>query len=44
MRGAGWQVVMFDMRCYHASFNGAPNRRMCTVVYYANPKGEVQER
>eukprot|EP01051_Picozoa_sp_SAG22_P014636 SAG22_NODE_1806_length_3531_cov_2.206294_2_plen_117_part_00 len=24
-------VVMFDMRCFHASFNGRPNRRMCTV-------------
>lgn len=36
-------VVMFDMRCFHAAFNGSSNRRMCTVVYYNNPQGMAQE-
>lgn len=36
-------VVAFDMRCWHASSGGAAGRRMCTCVYYNNPKGEVEE-
>lgn len=36
-------VVAFDMRCWHASHGGVAGRRMCTCVYYNNPKGEVEE-
>ena len=32
-------VVAFDVRCWHASWGGAIDRRMCTVVYYKNPEG-----
>jgi hypothetical protein len=31
-------VVGFDLRLWHASFGGSSDRRMCTVVYYNNPK------
>lgn len=31
-------VVAFDMRCWHASWGGSDDRRMCTMVYYNNPK------
>ena len=31
------------MRCYHSAWHGPPNRRMCTVVYYKNPQGAVEE-
>ena len=31
-------VVAFDMRCWHASWGGSDDRRMCTLVYYNNPK------
>ncbi|MDA0989171.1 MAG: phytanoyl-CoA dioxygenase family protein [Verrucomicrobia bacterium] len=31
-------VVAFDLRLWHASFGGSSDRRMCTVVYYNNPK------
>ncbi|MDE0314140.1 MAG: phytanoyl-CoA dioxygenase family protein [Candidatus Poribacteria bacterium] len=31
-------VVAFDVRCWHASWGGSDDRRMCTVVYYNNPK------
>jgi len=31
-------VVAFDLRMWHASYGGSNDRRMCTVVYYANPK------
>ena len=31
-------VVAFDMRCWHASWGGSEDRRMCTVVYYNNPE------
>ena len=31
-------VVAFDLRMWHASFDGSNDRQMCTVVYYANPK------
>ena len=36
-------VVAFDMRCWHGSWGGATGRRMCTCVYYNNPKGAVEE-
>ena len=36
-------VVAFDMRCWHASSGGAAGRRMCTCVYYNNPRGEAEE-
>ena len=36
-------VVAFDMRCWHASSGGATGRRMCTCVYYNNPRGEREE-
>ena len=36
-------VVAFDMRCWHASHGGAAGRRMCTCVYYNNPRGETEE-
>lgn len=29
-------VVAFDLRLWHASLGGASDRRMCTVVYYAD--------
>ena len=31
-------VVAFDVRCWHASWGGAVDRRMCVLVYYNNPK------
>lgn len=31
-------VVAFDLRLWHASQGGSKDRRMCTVVYYNNPK------
>ncbi|MDA1088629.1 MAG: phytanoyl-CoA dioxygenase family protein [Verrucomicrobia bacterium] len=31
-------VVAFDLRLWHASHGGSADRRMCTVVYYNNPK------
>ena len=36
-------VVAFDMRCWHASWGGSDDRRMCTVVYYNNPKTPVED-
>ncbi len=36
-------VVAFDLRCYHASWGGSNDRRMCTVVYYNNPKSHDEE-
>ncbi len=36
-------VVAFDMRCWHASHGGAAGRRMCTCVYYHNPRGAAEE-
>lgn len=36
-------VVAFDVRCWHASWGGAIDRRMCTVVYYKNPAGPEEE-
>ena len=36
-------VVAFDMRCWHASWGGASDRRMCTVVYYKNPESPEEE-
>ncbi len=31
-------VVGFDLRLWHASFGGSSDRRMCTSVYYNNPR------
>jgi ectoine hydroxylase-related dioxygenase (phytanoyl-CoA dioxygenase family) len=31
-------VIAFDLRLWHASYGGSKDRRMCTVVYYNNPK------
>ena len=31
-------VVAFDIRLWHASWGGSQGRRMCTLVYYNNPK------
>ena len=31
-------VVGFDLRLWHASFGGSNDRRMCTCVYYNNPR------
>ena len=36
-------VVAFDMRCWHASWGGSTDRRMCTLVYYNNPKTPEEE-
>lgn len=37
-------VVAFDLRTWHASFGGSNDRRMCTVVYYGNPKNHAEEQ
>jgi len=31
-------VVAFDLRLWHASYGGSEDRKMCTLVYYNNPK------
>ncbi|MCZ6676313.1 MAG: phytanoyl-CoA dioxygenase family protein [Candidatus Poribacteria bacterium] len=36
-------VVAFDVRCWHASWGGASDRRMCTMVYYHNPDTPEEE-
>ena len=36
-------VVAFDLRLWHASWGGTSGRRMCTFVYYNNPKGPEEE-
>lgn len=36
-------VVAFDLRLWHSSQGGSKDRRMCTVVYYGNPKSKVEE-
>ena len=36
-------VVAFDLRTWHASYGGSNDRRMCTCVYYNNPKTPEQE-
>ncbi len=37
-------VVAFDLRCWHASWGGKEDRRMCTIVYYSNPKTSEEEK
>jgi len=37
-------VVGFDLRLWHASLGGSSDRRMCTLVYYNNPKTEEEDR
>lgn len=37
-------VVAFDLRLWHASLGGGSDRRMCTLVYYNNPKNEDEDR
>jgi hypothetical protein len=36
-------VVAFDLRLWHGSCGGAADRRMCTVVFYNNPKTPEEE-
>ena len=36
-------VVAFDMRTWHASWGGSNGRRMCTCVYYNNPRTPEEE-
>ena len=36
-------VVGFDLRSWHASWGGSEDRRMCTLVYYHNPKTPEEE-
>lgn len=36
-------VVAFDLRLWHGSCGGAADRRMCTVVFYNNPKTAEEE-
>jgi hypothetical protein len=36
-------VVAFDLRTWHASCGGSDDRRMCTLVYYNNPKTPEEE-
>jgi hypothetical protein len=37
-------VVGFDVRTYHASLGGRADRRMCTVVYYSEPKTDAEKQ
>ncbi len=36
-------VVAFDLWLWHASWGGSTGRRMCTFVYYCNPKSPEEE-
>jgi hypothetical protein len=36
-------VIAFDLRVWHASYGGSNDRRMCTLVYYHNPKTPEQD-
>ena len=36
-------AVAFDLRSWHASWGGSEDRRMCTLVYYNNPKTPEEE-
>lgn len=36
-------VVAFDLRLWHASWGGSAGRRMCTFVYYNDPKDATEE-
>ena len=36
-------VVAFDLRLWHGSCGGSNDRRMCTTVYYNNPKTPEEE-
>ena len=36
-------VVAFDLRLWHSSWGGSDDRRMCTIVYYNNPKTPEEE-
>lgn len=36
-------VVAFDLRLWHSSHGGSDDRRMCTCVYYNNPKTEEEK-
>ena len=37
-------VVGFDLRLWHASLGGGTDRRMCTLVYYNNPKTDEEDQ
>ena len=43
LRSEPGDVVAFDLRLWHSSLGGGEDRRMCTVVYYGNPKSEAEE-
>jgi len=36
-------VVAFDLRLWHGSHGGSSDRRMCTLVYYNNPRTPEEE-
>ncbi|KPI03534.1 Phytanoyl-CoA dioxygenase [Actinobacteria bacterium OK074] len=36
-------VIAFNLRSWHASWNGFPNRRMCSFTYFDAPRDEAQE-
>ena len=36
-------AIAFDLRSWHASWGGSQGRRMCTLVYYNNPKTSEEE-
>ena len=36
-------IVAFDSRLWHASWGGAAGRRMCSLLYYSNPKTAEEE-
>jgi hypothetical protein len=35
-------VFAFDLRVWHASWNGFPNRRMASFTYFAAPRNEAE--
>ena len=36
-------VIIFDIRTWHASFGGRPGRRTCNVEYFRNPETSEEE-
>jgi len=36
-------IVVFDIRVWHASFGGAPDRRTSNIEYFSNPKTSQEE-
>jgi Phytanoyl-CoA dioxygenase (PhyH) len=35
-------VFAFDQRTWHASWNGSPNRRMCSFTYFGSPQNAAE--